>query len=432
MSDIDSLVFSTPARVHARALDANLLDLAKQRGVLDPAVFDERVPFFWQNEISSTRLDAYFTAMDADTTLANFAADAADGRAFLAGHNSRVLPFGYTLTGTKEIADGVTRVLADAYTFADLELGGVKTNDFIFGARAGILRDTSVGFYGGSFICSICQRDMLRDWDCWHVPGFEYEVEESGSMGTRGAKVMKLATARVTDAHLAEVSAVYDGATPGAAILKAEQQAEQGRIKPEQARILEARYRIHLPGVTHVHRAATIQQAPADRVANAESVQPSEEPMSNQPQETQQPADEQRHGEGARTPADEQRSADSALVAQARQALGNDDVMAAIRALRADNERLRPLADDGHAYRTDLVTDALAEGVRAAGPEFAEETYRALLKDAPLSTIKRMRDDWKAIANTLLVGGRQTVDEDQRATETLAAPAPQTPNEAYS
>jgi len=74
--------------------------------------------------------------------------------------------------------------------------------------------------------------------------------------------------------------------------------------------------------------------------------------------------------------------------------------------------RLRPLADDGAAYRTDLVAEAMAEGVRAVGETFAAETYRGLLETAPLATIKRMRDDWAATAAKSFQGGRATQDEE--------------------
>lgn len=72
--------------------------------------------------------------------------------------------------------------------------------------------------------------------------------------------------------------------------------------------------------------------------------------------------------------------------------------------------RLKPLAEEGKQYRADLVSDALAEGVRAYGEGFDEATYRSLLEAAPLATVKRMRDDWGQIAETRLPGQRKTND----------------------
>ena len=81
---------------------------------------------------------------------------------------------------------------------------------------------------------------------------------------------------------------------------------------------------------------------------------------------------------------------------------------------KAKVERLTPLADDGKQYRVDVVTEALAEGVRAFGTEFAEETYRSMLEGAPLDTVKRMRDDWRGVADKLFPEGRQTTDEEEQ------------------
>lgn len=100
-----------------------------------------------------------------------------------------------------------------------------------------------------------------------------------------------------------------------------------------------------------------------------------------------------------------------------------------VRWLTTELTRLRPLADDGTAYRTDLVASALAEGARALGASFSEETYRAILVAAPLDTVKRMAADWKTIGDARFPGGRQT---DGGETPPPSAPAaPATPDAAY-
>jgi len=81
----------------------------------------------------------------------------------------------------------------------------------------------------------------------------------------------------------------------------------------------------------------------------------------------------------------------------------------------AEIVRLKPLADEGKQYRADLVAEALAEGVRAYGEEFDEETYRNLLEAAPLTTVKRMRNDWAKSAETRFVSGRQSGDAHEPA-----------------
>ncbi|MGN6814410.1 MAG: hypothetical protein ACTHMP_26385, partial [Thermomicrobiales bacterium] len=92
------------------------------------------------------------------------------------------------------------------------------------------------------------------------------------------------------------------------------------------------------------------------------------------------------------------------------------------------------LADDGRQYRTDLVTEALEEGVRALGEGFAAETYKGMLETAPLETIKRMRDDWRAVGDKRFPGGRQTT-EGEPAPQENVTPLPtrrKRPARAYS
>lgn len=394
--DLTTRIFASQAQIHQRTLSSELVALAKQRAP-DPTIFEELEPYAWDNEISSTRIDAYFTHMDAETTLANYAAEAARGVAFLAGHNSRVLPFGSTLTGVREtLQDGTVRVLASAYTLKGLTLGGVSTSDFVAGARSGIIRDVSIGFYGGQWICSVCGRDMLTDWwDCWHVPGLNYEVKDA-SNGVTTVRDL-LCTALVKDAHLAEVSAVYDGATPGAGILYAELAAEAGRITAHQARLIESRYRIHLPDRRFLTSGTAVPT-------------PAEEPMPPE-KETSTPAEERT------PPAAEPAPAPSPELTEIRALVERDvpegerpTLAAGVRWLTAERERLIPLADEGTTYRADMIKEALEEGVRANGETFAMETYRSVLQASSLETIKRFRSDWQAQADKLFPTGRQSRD----------------------
>ena len=76
---------------------------------------------------------------------------------------------------------------------------------------------------------------------------------------------------------------------------------------------------------------------------------------------------------------------------------------------------LEPEAADGRQYRTDLLEQTLAEGVRALGDKFDKETYETLLRGASLATIKRMRDDWQAQGDARLPGGRASTDSGEPA-----------------
>ena len=417
-----ALVFGHPARVGPAGLTAaaDLLALVATRHAFDDTILEERPPFFWLAEISSNRLDAYFTRM-APSTLVNFGAEAAEGVTFQNSHRFNELGLGRSLTGTYEQAGDVARVLAEFYTVPGLRLAGVGTDDFIAGVRSGLIHDVSVGFYGGQFRCSLCGRDMLRDWDCPHVPGMLYDVRDPLDNVTG----QEMAIAWVEDAHLAEVSAVYDGATPGAAILKAQQEAEAGRLRAGQVQLLEARYRIRLPAARMVTAGVDVKLQRSE----TEAMEPTIEELTSEVERLRPLADEAERlrpligeVERLRPLVDEVRSLRPLageverlrlLVAEVDRLRTVADEVEHLRPLVAEVERLRPLADDGALYRADLVAEALAEGVRASGTHFQVEMYQTLLAAAPLATIKQMRDDWRALGDRIFTGGRKTTDEEQ-------------------
>ena len=105
--------------------------------------------FFFEAEISSTTLDSYFTHM-ADSTLRNFAGDAAGGVALLDSHDGYKLGVGYSASGGYEEEDGAGRVVATFYIVPGIKYGGrhsfASSDDFILAIRSGVVRDVSVGF----------------------------------------------------------------------------------------------------------------------------------------------------------------------------------------------------------------------------------------------------------------------------------------------
>lgn len=453
----DSAVFSFPAALQPQqtqsAADAQLLDLAKSRGAADPTIFDEFAPYFWRAEISSNRLDSYYTQMQ-PSTLRNFADSANQGVSFLNSHNSRELGLGYSLTGEFIGAqnNGISRVVADFYTIPGIQLGSVSTDNFIKGVRSGLVRDVSVGFHGGQYICSICARDMMVDYQCNHYPGLRYEVKDPSGYTTLVTD--RLCTAAIENAQLSEVSAVYDGATPSAMISRATEAARDGRLTERQVNLLEQQYRMRLPekraivqvpaipstgtitistsgtslttGTTYIRGDSThtpliasstnatdndIQhpdtEAPTGDKADATGV------METEKDETTMTIDEKQHQE----------------VVTERDALKTerDELNLQVRALGDENARLKPLNDeittlrqrvlelepkarDGEKYRETLITETLAEGVRAFGETFDADAYKALLNGVNLDVVKRMNADWKKVGDQLFAGGRKTVD----------------------
>lgn len=252
--DESGLSFARVMEVHTRAAgdEKDLLARAKARA-LDPSIFDEFPPFFFGGEISSNRWDFYQTRM-AESSLRNDAKDATAGFAFLRNHNSREDPTGHTLRGVFEsaVGDQPARTLADLYVLSD-----PATAPYIAKIRSGVMRDLSIGFYGGEWICSICGRDM-QQWfganACPHLLGETYTpTDQVGSQ--KGTP--EVARATIENAHCAEVSGVYDGATPGAMITKARSLAAEGLLTERQRETVQVRYHIRLPATTRAFAGAT-------------------------------------------------------------------------------------------------------------------------------------------------------------------------------
>lgn len=313
--------------------------------------------FLFDAEISNDLLDSHFTHMNSKT-LHNYAEDAQKGVAFLRGHDWKSLPIGYSVSGEVDETNSKQRVLAGFYTVRGLP----DTDDLIARMKSGLVRDVSVGFYGGRAVCDLCGMDF---WDCRHFPGLKYETKEGDTVKT------ELATFTIDDARLSEVSGVFDGSTPEAMILKAQRFAKAGELLPEQVQLLEQRYRIALP-------------AKAKAIGTLFDIK--ERKMTEE------------QIEGLR----------------AKLGVASEDLITqGVESLQRRVSELEPQAEEGRQYRKDLVAEALAEGVRAQGADFDSATYQTVLENAPLATVKRMRDDWKKVANAALPAGRSSVNDDQ-------------------
>ncbi len=384
---------------------------AIERRAIDASTLDGETPYFFSAEISNNKLDSYFTRM-AQTTLRNYAEDAATGVSFLYAHdNAEVIGRSTDGRFVGGQGNGVARVEADFFAVPGLRLGAVESDQVIRALRLGVIRDVSVGFYGGELLCSICGRDIMRDWECRHYPGFKYEVEHDGKTEETTC------TADVENARLAEVSGVYKGSTPGAVVLKAERDAAEGIIKPEARQLIEQRYRIHLPdrrvvvpGVgegTMSTKRETAENPPAEE----------EKPVQADP-----PADTEPEGE-----TDEQRSVRELVTRAGLPAeTAHKSPLSALRAVVAECERLRPLADAGTRYTERLREKVVQEQVRAVGR--ASEAFKAMVSRASDIELVALLEDLGAKGDEIFTGGRQTKD----APDSTQAPERRIPNAAHA
>ena len=434
-------VMSMPARLRPIGRrESPLTRDAIEAGLLDAGEEGQGDWYFFTAEISSTALDSYHTHMDA-STLRNFARDAAEGKALLDSHDGYKLGVGYSVGGRFEEEGDEGRAVGTFYIVPGIRFGGkhsfASTDDYIRAVEAGVVRDVSVGFYGGLWVCDLCHQPYYGQGStCNHIAGWEYEIERDGKM-TR-----EMCTVTIHDARLSEVSLVYDGATPGAMILKAEQEAEAGRLSPSMVRQIERQYRVKLPGGTTRESAGVEAGAGANGGPGDSAISPvgidGEGTMEEEIIETV-----------------EEESVDAAGAAEARQAIEEIrqivsesaapegvTLAASVRWMqeelaRAMDERdralgqvaeLQPLAEQGRAYREELIERAVVEGVRAMGEAFPEETYRAMLSNAPLEHIRKVEETFAKQAVERFPGGRQTRDKGEEGSK---AQKPVVPPAAY-
>lgn len=436
---VAGLVFAHPARIldlHTRAKadadweipESDLMKLAR-KAAPDPSIFEQegRAPYFSAAEISSGRVDAYFTRM-AKSSLKNYAKDADRGVAVLPGHDHHALPYGYSLRGQyfePSATDPESgRVVAHAYMIPGLNLSGLNTADVIDGIKAGIIRDVSIGFYGGEYICNICGMDMLRSWDCWHWPGMEYAIGDDGydpATGKKNPKAeTKLCIADVENAGLSEFSHVYDGATPNAMILRAQFAITEKLIKPDVVAVLEQRYRHRFPQVARSFGGVDVQPQPgaAERKAGAMpegTTTPTTPTPAGQEPERAAPTP-------TPLPTTDPVFAVRSLLDAAQVLPDEQDLGARVRHLISEVARLRPLADDGMSLRTKLIAATCEQGIRALGSDFKREAAEADLKLLTIDQIEQRRTLYAQIADKVIPANRTSQEQEQPPADSNTQP----------
>ena len=106
----------------------------------------------------------------------------------------------------------------------------------------------------------------------------------------------------------------------------------------------------------------------------------------------------------------------------------------ALRQAGEEISRLRALAQDGQAYRDDLIEQAITQGKRAQGVAFPEAGVRAMLAGASLEHIKQMRDSYRGLADQLATPGARvdaTVATDEGASAAAGTRTRDIPDSAY-
>ena len=470
---------ATRAKItRAEGIDADKMLALAKASAPDPSVFGSFAPLFWRVRASSNRLDFYHTRMrpGRTKTLGNFERMLKEGVSYQNSHDWTRNGWGQSLDGRtittdeidREIGEPVVEVWGDFFTLSGLSLEGQHTDHFGAAIRAGVWRDVSVGFFASDIECGLCGKQSFEWWKedgCTHIPGVEYELATG-----EGDTIRAVAWAWINDGELSEVSQVFDGATPGAAVAKAEQMSLEGQLPEETRAKVERRYQVRLAtpqrrytlgGLPLIERGGEQDMAlkrgitkravedetpitpdgdeetpitpidsgdetpegeetpvtPGEGEGTEEPPEIGDETVITDPATEEEPEGDEEDGErGLEHPAPATAPAGDVLAEERARLRGTGidlgrDPVKAVRALASEVLRLRPLADDGKRYRKDLESETLAAGARAYGPKFHEERYRGILAQLDLEGIRELRDTFNARGDQQFGGGRQTIED---------------------
>ena len=350
---------------------------------------------------STDRLDSYYTRM-AESSLANYATDALSGVALMNSHRTSPwlggieLPIGRTFYGEVQASNGSSQLFARAYLLRDYQPNEktANTDTLIRGIQAGVISDLSIGFKPGRMVCSICSRNYANYQDCPHFAGARYDGD--------------LCFVWIEDAHLSEVSLVYDGATPGAAIRKAEAAAEMGILDSESTTKLENLYQVRLARRFSVPDLSPRQAKGGEPMKGTELL---DLVLAGIQQRGRQPLAALDGVRDLIDSDDDTLEAAAERLAEILSPVESDDGEENERIVSLERQigELEPLAAVGRQYRADLIESALASGVRVFGNEFQSELHRQLFERATLEEVKAIKGDWeRLIRDKLGPGGRQT------------------------
>lgn len=384
----ESTVLHLPARIVLSAEEApnTNADLEKiNRHTLEPVTESEI--FTFSGHCSNDRLDSHFTRMDPLTTLRNYTDDLKSGISLQEGHNVYVNPYGRSYDG-ELIAVGDEQGLTNAvrgswYIMRGVTVNGNKTDDTIRQIKAGIVRDMSVGFAGGSYRCGSCGKDLWNS-DCPHIPGLE---DENGRMSF----------AWIVDARLREVSTVYKGSTPNAYIDKARDYVKQGQMEMDKVHQLEQRFNVRLDDGSRSFYIVNKKREVGSNMDLLEQVRTAIKESKIEKRALYDVLGTE--GEKFRQPDD----------IAIRNELGDAASVDGVKKMKEE-------AEQGRQYVADLVDKAVEARVRAQGEGFKAEPYKNMLsRSADIEYIKSEIESYDAMTQERFTPGRQTEAEKLKA-----------------
>jgi hypothetical protein len=223
-----------------------------------PKLTEEEVLIFTMESASNNFVGDRYLFLGT-STLRNIAKGAEQGFAWMNSHATgslstpSQLPFGKAFAGQYErypSADPTQarfeRSLVQAYMLSGKHpngSNGPSTDDMYAAIMGGTIFDVSMGLAGGDPICDLCGNELRDRERCTHVPGTSRNVTHEQTLVQKRRGVKKgFASYTLENAHPSEVSAVYDGAIPGAGFSVALEALKDGGLSQREVIELSASY----------------------------------------------------------------------------------------------------------------------------------------------------------------------------------------------
>lgn len=355
------------------------------------------------------------------------------------------LPFGRFFEG--ELVQDGDKTQLDGSMFmpvgAKTYIGNYTTDDIDQQIDSGILFDSSVSVKWGFSECSICHND-IRDYEqCRHWPGKFYDIE-GGAQRVQCAVIAKPRPAH-DDSCMIENSLVCAGAYPDAGVLSVNANLEHAKehldkhkaffnniadlklvaldapvfcclsstsatfqIESENLRDASELHQLYhsMYSETELPEGWTMAKLTAKHKECVKELFDAghEHLMNDALDGTLNEALKAKSKKGSENTVDEQMKL--ALEKQiADLTIDIQGFTVKIEALEKENgefkakvDELTPLADLGTKYREDVITTALASGVRDQGNEFDEDTYKEVFATLDVEKVKAFGQKWEASA----------------------------------
>lgn len=374
--------------------------------------------------------------------------DAQKGVSFMYNHswsqwNSKGVPYGKVFDGFTQASDKeneTTELYLSRYIVRDDEIiDGISANALIKKIETGILSDTSIGWGTDTMTCSICNMNYYGG-KCSHWRGRKYEMADGTQKVCTVTAMPPSVIIPYNNNALYEESIVWDGAYPGAIVAQSKHgdiiELPTGKFSivqdkeefPENTMFFGKYHNGDIVTMVKksdhkkVHSLGSIddKNAKGGEIKMNEKVLKMLEAFGMKISDEFKPSDETT--EVFNTLAEKwdstvQAIKDSATPlksAEGEPTLSVGDIVFPKVYLEKEfgkalsSDELAKLAKEGQEYRTSLVDDALAMGVRAMGNGFTSDTWKSTLSNMSVQAIKDIMKTWEAQANAGIPAGRLT------------------------